>query len=65
MQKQTRHAGETAKASDRAARAVAAYWGERFEREARAWRFYDLLTIAGVVAFAVYVVARMVIGGAA
>lgn len=63
MQKQTRQAGETATASRRAGRAIAAYWAERFERLAA----YDRINTAGavlaMVAFALLVAFK--IGGAA
>ena len=63
MQKQTRHAGETAN-EGRARCAVAAYWAERFERLAA----YDRINTAGavlaLVAFALLVAFKL-IGGAA
>lgn len=51
-------------ASRRAGSAIAAYWCDRFERRAREGRREDYLTLAGVVVYLAYVVARVVIGGA-
>ncbi len=64
MQKQTRHAGETAnEGRARCAAAIGEYWAERGAREARLNRAGD---VCALLALSVYVamIAAKLIGGA-
>ena len=64
MQKQTRQAGETATASRRAGRAIAAYYQTSAARRAAYNRLDTIGALLALVAFALLVAFKM-IGGAA